>query len=133
MCVFGTLENLELLEHLPTQGVLRKHTLDGLFQDAFGLQGQQLFKIDGFQVADVTGVVVVHLVLKLSSRDVDFLGVDYNDVVAGVHVGSKDRLMLAAQTVRYLGSQATERLVSGVDHVPVALYSLIICGNRFHR
>ena len=133
MCVFGALENFKLLEHLPTQGVLRKHTLDGLFQDAFGLLSQELFKIDGLQVADVTSVVMVHLVLELSARNVNFFGIDYNNVVAGVHVGSKYRLMLAAQTKRDLGSQSSEGLVGRVNYIPVALYSLGFCGNCFHR
>ena len=48
------------------------------------------------------------------------VGVDDDDVVAGVHVGREDRLVLAAQDGGDLRGQAAEDLAAGIDHVPAA-------------
>src|SRR5690606_16834696 len=84
------------------------------------------------EVADVPGEPVVHLVGQLVAGDVDLLGVDHDDVVAGVDVRGVDRLVLAAQAARELGAQAAPRLAGGVDDVPVALDGLGPGGESLH-
>jgi hypothetical protein len=50
--------------------------------------------------AGVAGVAVVHLVLSLVAGHAQLLGVDHDDVVAGVDVRGVDGLVLAAQAAR---------------------------------
>src|SRR5690606_13385768 len=65
--------------------------------------------------------------------DVDLLGVDHDDVIAGVDVRGVDGLVLAAEATRDLGAQAAEGLAGGIDHVPVALAGLVLGGEGLHR
>src|SRR3546814_14031316 len=83
------------------------------------------------EIADVPGEAVVHLVGQLVAGDVDLLGVDHDDVVAGVDVRGVDRLVLAAQAMREFGAEAAEGLAGGVDDVPVALDGLGLGGEGF--
>src|SRR3546814_4033688 len=83
-------------------------------------------------MSDVPGEAVVRFVVQLVAGDVDLLGVDHDDVVAGVDVRGVDRLVLAAQAVREFGAEAAEGLAGGVDDVPVALDGLVLGGEGFH-
>src|SRR5690606_27260068 len=69
----------------------------------------------------------------LVAGDVDLLGVDHDDVVAGVDVRGVDGLVLAAEATRDLGAQAAEGLAGGVDHEPVALDGLVLGGKGLHQ
>ena len=51
----------------------------------------------------------------------DLVGVDDDDVITHVDVGGVGRLVLAAQDVGDLGSEATEHEAFGVNDVPGAL------------
>jgi hypothetical protein len=93
---------------------------------------QRLAQVLRLEVADVPGEAVVHLVLQLVAGDVDLLGVDHDDVVAGVHVRGVDRLVLAAQARGDLRAQAAQGLAAGVDEVPVALDGLILGAEGLH-
>src|SRR5690606_11145459 len=131
--VLGTLVDLELAIHRAAQGVLREHALDRVLDDALRVALKRLPQGLGLQVADVPGEAVVHLVGELVSGDVDLLGVDHDEVIAGIDVRGVDGLVLAAEATRDLGAQATEGLAGGVDHVPVALDGLVLGGKGFHR
>src|SRR5690606_33254533 len=130
--VLGTLVDLELLVHRAAEGILRQHALDGDLDDALRVALQRLAEGFSLEVADVPGEAVVHLVGQLVAGDVDLLGVDHDDVVAGVDVRGVDRLVLAAQAVREFGAEAAEGLAGGVDDVPVALDGLVLGGEGFH-
>ena len=56
--------------------------------------------------------------------DVDLLGVDHHQVIAGINVRGVNRLVLAAQTAGQLGGQTAQRLAGCVDEVPVTLDGL---------
>jgi hypothetical protein len=51
--------------------------------------------------------------------DAEFFHVDDHDVIAGVHVGGKFRLVLAAQEMSDFGGEPTEHLVGGVNQIPI--------------
>ena len=97
-----------------------QHAADGVLEHALGRLLEQLLQADGLEVADVPGVVVVHLVLHLVAGDPDLLRIDHDDVVAGVHVRGEDRLVLALEAPRDLGGETTEGLALGIHDIPVA-------------
>src|SRR3546814_6154480 len=83
-------------------------------------------------MSDVPGEAVVRFVVQLVVGDVDLLGVDHDDVVAGVDVRGVDRLELAAKAMREFGAEAAEGLAGGVDVVPGALDGLGLGGEGFN-
>jgi hypothetical protein len=62
----------------------------------------------------------------------DLLGVDHDQVIAGIDVRGVNRLVLAAQTARELGAQAAQGLALGIDDVPVALDGLVLGSKSLH-
>ena len=80
----------------------------------------------------VSRVMVIHLVLHLVARDADLLGIDHNDVVAGVHVRRVFRLVFASQASRDFGGESTEGFSIGVDHEPVAAHSFWLRRKSLH-
>ncbi|MNP13391.1 hypothetical protein D3C76_1056700 [compost metagenome] len=76
--------------------------------------------------------MVVHLVGGFGASDTNLLGVDDDDVVAGINVRGVFRLVLATQTASDLGSQTTQGQASSVDNEPVALNSFWFRGKSFH-
>src|SRR5438445_7600029 len=126
--------DLELGVHRTTERVFRQHALDRGFDHALGVLGQKILQRDRLDVADVAGVVVIDLVVELVAGDCNLLRVDYDEIIARVAMRGVDRLMLAAQTAGELGGKATQRLVAGVDEVPVALDRLSFGTDRcgFH-
>src|SRR5690606_41314434 len=82
----------------------------------------------GLEVADVAGETVGELVRQLLARDRDLLGVDHDDVVAGVPVGGLDGLVLGAQAARELGTHAAPRAAGCLHDLPAALAGLGLCG-----
>ena len=77
-------------------------------------------------------MTVVILGLRLVAGDTNLLGVDDDDVVAGVDVRRVFRLVLAAQAASDFGGQAAERLVSRIDDIPVACDGLRLSTERLH-
>jgi hypothetical protein len=57
-----------------------------MLDDPLGMVLAQLRKAGGFQTADVTRVVMVHLVVFLVAGNPDFFRVDDDDVVTGINV-----------------------------------------------
>ena len=109
--VLGTGVDLELLEKLGGQAVLRQHAFDCGGDDVFRLLCQHLAQGLFLQTAGMVGVLVIHLLVELLSGNLDLIGVDNDDEVAHVHVGGEFRLVLATQTGGDLCGQAAQDLV----------------------
>jgi hypothetical protein len=77
-------------------------------------------------------VAIVFLVETLVAGHDHLAGVDHHDVIARVNVGRELRLVLAAQAVGNLGSQAAQNFVISINHEPVALNFMRFCGKGFH-
>ena len=88
---------------------------------------------DRLQVANVTGMVVIHLVGCLAAGNMYLVGIDNNYIVAGVHVRREFRLVLAAQTAGYLGRKAPKCLAVGINDIPVAIHLMRFCGKCPHQ
>jgi hypothetical protein len=118
--VVGRGVDLELVEHVPAEGVLRQHALDGLLDREGGLALEQVAVALALEPAGDARVVVVVLLVELVARQLDLRRVDDDDEVAGVDVGRVLGLVLAREHARDAAREAAEGLALGVDHEPLA-------------
>src|SRR5688500_14805636 len=125
-------DDLELLEHLPTERALRQHPFAGDLDGSLRILLEQLTARLGLQVAERAGLALVDLVLELAAGDANLLGVDDDDEVARIDVRGVDRLVLAAQPMRQRRSQTAERFSLGIDEVPIAPDGLRLRRDGFH-
>ena len=112
--------DLQLLQHLSTESVLRQHASNGATNGIGWLLGQTIGVRRLGQAARVTGVAVEHLLFGLARGQYDLVGVDDDHVVAGVHVRRKRWLVLAAQSQCNFGGQSAQYETVGVYDVPVS-------------
>ncbi|MCY1458001.1 hypothetical protein D9M71_753430 [compost metagenome] len=108
MRVLGTAVDLQLGQLLCSQGVLRKHALDGLLHCLNRVLLKKFGVGNGLQTAREARVAVSALVFELGAGQGNLLGVDDDDVIAHVHVGGEGSLVLAAQQGCGLDGEATE-------------------------
>ncbi len=87
MRVLGAGVDLQLADLGPAELVAGKHALHGLPQDLGGAALELLAQRSAAQAAGIARVAVVELLVELLAGDVDLLGVDDDDEVAGVDVG----------------------------------------------
>ena len=66
-------------------------------------------------------MMVIDLLVQFPAGEHDFIGVDDDDMIAGVGMRSIGGLMLAAQDVRDLAGQTSEHHALGIDKIPFAL------------
>src|SRR5690606_581775 len=114
--------DFHLAVHGPAQRILGQHAFNSDLNDTLGSTLVELLKVNALETARKTGVAVVHLVLNLVTGHMDLLGVHDHDVIAGVHVRSVFRLVLATQAGSNFGSQTTQGQTCGIYYVPVAFY-----------
>src|ERR1043166_228494 len=86
-----------------------------------------------FMAAYETGKAHERFLVFLLAREPHFLGVDYDDEIAGVDVRRVDRLFFAAQKIGCFHGDAAEDLVLGVNDPPLARNFVGFSGKRFHR
>ena len=65
---------------------------------------------------------IINLLLDLIAGHANFIGVDHDDVIAGIQVRRKARLIFADQHARHFGGQPAENLVSGINYEPVGAF-----------
>jgi hypothetical protein len=123
----------ELPGHLATEAILGEHASDGLLHEPLGMLAMQLLVGDLPDAAGVPGVPVVDLLLGLLARQPDLPGVDHDDVVAGVEVGSVGRLVLPPKDLGHLGGHPAQHRPLGVHHVPGAADLLLLRTVGLHR
>ena len=81
-----TCVDVELLQDVLTGSVLRDHTLDGMDEDFCRILTHLLFHCRGAKVTEPTRVAEVLLLFELGSRNLHFLRIDDDHVVARHHV-----------------------------------------------
>src|SRR5690606_6801936 len=111
----------ELLAHLAAQSVLRQHPLDRELDDPLGMLLDHAAERDQPLATRVAAVPEVRLLVGLVAGQPHLLGVDDDDVVAGVQVRGVDGLVLAAQDAGDVAGEPAEDLALGVDDPPAAL------------
>ena len=116
-------------------GVGGDHALHGKLHGKLRLGLHQGVIAGGLQVADVPGVAVVVLLLRLAAGEDGVLAVDDDDMVAAVHMGSEGDLVLAPQEHGSLSGYTAQRLARGVDDIPFAvdLTGFRHCGRHSFR
>lgn len=96
-----------------------QHPLNGLLHHALGkLAGEDLLRGSLLDAADIAGVVMVDLLLRLSSGQNHLVRIDHNDIVAAIDMWCKNRAMLAAQAQRNQRGEATDDEPLRVDEHP---------------
>src|SRR6266404_4098155 len=74
------------------------------------------------QSAGISAMRIIHLLLDLVPRHAHLIGIDHHNVIAGIQVWCKARLILADQHSRHFGGQPAQNLVGGIDHKPVRAF-----------
>ncbi len=121
MFVLRTSIDMQTSESLAAKSVVGEHALDSLLDDELRLLSHQLLVVDLFEVTDVTGVMVVHLLIEFLTGQNDFVRIDDDDEIAGVNMGSKDRFVFAAEKSCGFSSKSTEGLAFCVKQIPFTL------------
>ena len=125
--------HVQLLDHLPPEPVLGEHPPDRPLDRCDRPPLEELSVGDALDPAGVSGVAVGDLVTTLVPGQLHLVGVDHDHVIAGVHVRSEDRLVLAAQQHRHLGRQPAQHLAAGVQDEPATLDVLRLGRIGLHR
>src|ERR1700678_3085325 len=98
-------EYMQLLIHATAQRTLRQHAFDGELNRTLRVRLQKLAQGDALQVPDVTGMLVVDLVGESGAGHACLADVDHDNMIAKVLMRRIIPLVLAFQTMRYLGGQ----------------------------
>ena len=133
MIVFSALVNAELFKHRSAKAVLGEHTSDCLVNGKVALFRHQLLVRDHFQTADVSGVVSVIFIFQLFTGKNGLVGVDNDDEIARVNVGSEGRFVFAAKNGCDFGSKTAERNSRSVLGVPLSFNRFGLRHIGFHN
>ena len=123
--------NVEVAEELSAKTVLGKHTLHDTTEEfvcTVGLSEDRSGRVLAL-TAGVAGVGVVSAIRHLLTGQDELVGVDDDDVVTAVNVGSKVGLVLTTEQFGDLRSKATEHLVGGVNDDPLFLCGFLVGRN----
>ena len=130
MWVRVTLVNLQFVEHVDAQLVLREHPADGFLENQFGSTIQTVLGRLGSQ-AGVARKPRVGLFRHLAAGEVNLFAVHNNDKVPRINVGSVLRRVLAHQNRGDFGSETSDDCV-GCVYQPPLLFDLVwFCQKRF--
>src|SRR5690606_41991408 len=84
MRMLGPGVDLQLLDHLAAETVLREHAAHGALDDRLGATPAETLEGLGLDAAGEAGMAVVDLGAALVGGHRDLLGVDHDDEIAGV-------------------------------------------------
>src|SRR5699024_2779114 len=68
--------------------------------------------------ARVSGITKIFFLLPLSAAQFNFVGINHNNIVAGIHMWGKFSLVLASQVVRYFRSHTPQGMSFGINKNP---------------
>src|SRR5262245_38701550 len=132
MRVVRTAIDLQLLPHLAADLVLRQHPPHRLLDHRLRLLRAHETRRLRLQAAGIERVAAIDLVLFFLAGEDDLLGVDDDDVVAGVEERGVGWLVLAGDDLRDLGRQTPQDLALGVDDEPARLDVTLLGEIRTH-
>lgn len=116
----------QLLVHLATETVLRKHTFNGTLDDHFRTTLQQVLSHFFLKTAGITGEVVIDFLLKFVTGELDLISIDHDHEIATVNVGSEIRFVLTTKYGRDFGAHTTYGLIGTIYNVPVTLHGSLV-------
>ena len=120
MRMFRARVDLELSGHLFAQRIFRQHALNGLGQHVRRVFLMKMFCRNRFQSSGVTGMVCISFCAHLVAAQVNLLGIDDDDMIAGIDVRREGRLVFAPQHDCHAGRQASKRFAIGIHDIPFA-------------
>ena len=103
------------------QAGLGQHAAHGMLQQRERLAGQQLFSRLAGLPARMKAIALVFLVRHLVAGKAHFLGIDHDNVVAGVHMRRERGFVFATNEHGDLAGHAADHLVLGVHQQPFLL------------
>ena len=122
--MLSTLVQVQAGHAVLAQGVLGQHALDSDFHSEVGAAGHHVASLGLLQAADPAGNTVVLLLIQLLAGEDSLIGVDDDDEIAAINVGSEIDLVLATQDVGSDDSGTAQGLASCIDDVSLALNGL---------
>ena len=117
---------MEVAEDLVAKTGLREHTLDCSPDQFSGSLLKDLLRRGEALSTGIAGIADVHAVGHLVALEGDFLGVDDDDVVTAVDVGSKAGLVLATEDKSDAGSEAAKRKICSINDNPLFVHSRFV-------
>jgi hypothetical protein len=119
--VSGAGIDLQLLERLAAQRILREHALDGLLNDALRMLGHELTELLVARTARIERIVVIRLLLHALAGHFDLFSIDHDHKIAGIDVRREGRLVLAAQDRSHARRQTAYGLTVRINQMPFAV------------
>ena len=112
--------NFQFFQHGASKRAAWQHAFDCDFQHSARVFCLHFVEGSAFQVGDVAGVAVVNFVVAFFAGNAQFVGIDDDDVVAGVNVGGVFRFVFAAQTQGDFAGKASQGFVCSINQIPIA-------------
>ena len=113
--------------------VMWNHPAHRTLDQQFGMACTPAPDVFGLVAPDEAGKAHITFLLFFFSRKLNLLGVDHDDKIAGIDVGSENGFFFSAQKFGGLDRDAAEHLVLGVDQPPLALNFVGFGGKGLHR
>src|ERR1019366_725513 len=124
--MLGATINLELIENLMAESILRQHSLHRNLEQPLGLGFAHLACRRRADSARPSRVAMIQLAQRFRSRQANLGGVDDNDEIAGILVGGVIGPGLAGQQACRARRDSSERSLACIDHHPVAVAQPIL-------
>ena len=124
--------DLQALQLGSAQLVLAQHALHGQLEGELRALGHQVAVLGLMETAGIAGVGAVVLLVQLLAGEQGLVRVDDDDEITAIHVGGVGGLQLAAEQVGGDDGGAAHGLSRGVQHVPLALHSGLVCHGSGH-
>ena len=67
-------------------------------------------------------MAIINFIFRFIACNAQFVGIDYNDIIAGINVRCINGFMFAASTVSNLRSKAAQNFTGRVNDKPVMIY-----------
>ncbi len=131
MRVLRTGVDLEVAQERISEAGLGKHALDCVTEYELGFPAELVGGVDKPLAARVTRVPYIDLVGHFLSRESYLVGIDDDNVVTAIHVGSVTGFVLAAQDLRHLRRKTAQNLPLRVDDDTFLVDRLRVCGDCF--
>ena len=133
MRVFATGINTQICHLLAAECTTRQHALDGGSHDPIGkFSLKYLASGTLLNAARMAGMPIINLVGPLLAGQLDFIGVDDDNIVAHIHMRGKSRLVLAAQAHCDDRRQTAQNDAFGINQEPLFVDISRFCCVGFH-
>jgi hypothetical protein len=116
--VLGTCVNTQVGEDFAPQSVFRKHALDCIANQERGIFFEHLFGRSKGGSPGIARVAEVELILHFVSGETHFTGIDHNNIVSRIHMGSKFRFVFSSENACYIAAKPAQWLSFGIDYQP---------------